>query len=103
MGEAWNQGPLEHGKKICSSFKSKEVLKIKSNSKSINKSEKFLEKESSKIQDVTNLPPLEKSRPRDLVAQGTIANLPSLGNSLLLGFPLVFLHIVPLVASNISG
>src|SRR3954470_24709954 len=44
MGEAWNQGPLEHGKKICSSFKSNEVIKIKSNRKSRNKSEKFSKK-----------------------------------------------------------
>src|SRR3954469_25076428 len=60
IGKAWIQGPLEHGKKICSSFKSNEVIKIKSNSKSRNKSGKFLEKESSKIQVVTNLPPLRK-------------------------------------------
>src|SRR3954470_23635821 len=44
MGEAWNQGPLEHGKKICSSFKSNEVIQIKSNRKSRNKSEKFSKK-----------------------------------------------------------
>src|ERR1041385_4754692 len=86
-GKSWIQGPLEHGKKICSSFKSNEVIKIKSNCKSRNKSEKFLKKESSKIQGVTNLPPLEKSRPQDLVAQGTITNLPSFGNLLLLGSP----------------
>src|SRR3954462_3618943 len=84
---AWIQGPLEHGKEICSSFKSNEVIKIKSNRKSRNKSEKFSKKESSEIQDVIDLPPLEKSRPRDLVAQGTIANLPSFGNLLTLGFP----------------
>src|SRR3954466_4672546 len=87
IGKAWIQGSLEHGKKICSSFKSNEVIKIKSNRKSRNKSEKFLEKESSEIQGVTNLPPLEKSRPRDLVAQGTITNLPPCGNLLLLRFP----------------
>src|SRR3954468_17439634 len=87
MGKAWILGSLEHGKEICSSFKSNEVIKIKSNRKSRNKSEKFLKKESSKIQGVTNLPPLEKSRPRDLVAQGTIANLPSFGNLRLLGLP----------------
>src|SRR4051812_9452737 len=45
----------EHGKKICSSFKSNEVIKIKSNRKSRNKSEKFSKKESSEIQDVTQL------------------------------------------------
>src|SRR4051812_36033072 len=54
MGKAWNQGLLEHGKKICSSFKSNEVIKIKSNRKSRNKSEKFSKKESSEIQDVTS-------------------------------------------------
>ena len=48
-----HHGPLEQGKKICSSFKSNEVIKIKSNRKSRNKSKKFLEKESSKIQGVT--------------------------------------------------
>src|SRR3954454_13829221 len=59
-GRAWIQGLLEHGKEICSSFKSNEVIRIKSNRKSRNKSEKFSKKESSKIQGVTNLPPLEK-------------------------------------------
>src|SRR3954464_11180741 len=88
MGKAWNKGLLEHGKEICSSFQSNKVIKIKSNRKSRNKSEKFSKKESSEIQDVTYLPPLEKSRPRDLVAQGTIANLPSFGNLLLLRFSL---------------
>src|SRR3954462_9576193 len=53
MGKAWNQGPLERGKEICSSFKSNEVIKIKSNRKPRNKSEKFSKKESSKIQGVT--------------------------------------------------
>src|ERR1041385_8020350 len=52
-GKSWIQGPLEHGKKICSNFKSNEVIKIKSNRKSRNKSEKFSKKESSKIQGVT--------------------------------------------------
>src|SRR3954453_15625267 len=52
-GKAWIQGPLEHGKGICSSFKSNEVIKIKSNRKSRNKFEKFSKKESSEIQDVT--------------------------------------------------
>src|SRR3954465_5474420 len=44
MGKAWIQGLLEHGKEICSSFKSNEVIKIKSNRKSKNKSEKFSKK-----------------------------------------------------------
>src|SRR3954470_15730211 len=52
-GKVLDQGSLEHGKKICSSFKSNEVVKIKSNRKSRNKSEKFSKKESSEIQDVT--------------------------------------------------
>src|SRR3954468_12615208 len=86
-GKGLDQGPLEHGKKIFSSFKSNEVIQIKSNCKSRNKSEKFSKKESSEIRDVTDLPPLEKSRPRDWVAQGTFANLPSFGNWLLLRFP----------------
>ena len=46
---------------------------------------KKAKRKSCENQGVTNLPPLEKSCPRDLVAQGTIANLPSLGNLLLLG------------------
>src|SRR3954469_24966690 len=102
MGKAWIQGLLEHGKEICSSFKSNEVIKIKSSRKSRNKSEKFSKKESSEIQGVINLPPLEKSRPRDLVAQGTIANLPSFVNLLLHGFPFLP-YTVPMVASNISA
>src|SRR4051812_4273613 len=57
MGKAWIPGLLEHGKEICSSFKCNEVIKIKSNRKSRNKSEKFSKKESSEIQDVTDLPP----------------------------------------------
>src|SRR4051812_8708377 len=57
MGKARNQGSLEHGKEICSSFKSNEVIKIRSNRKSRNKSEKFSKKESSKIQDVTRSSP----------------------------------------------
>src|SRR4051812_13434381 len=64
-------------------FQSNEVLKIQTSGQ---KPEKLGKRKSCKNQGVTNLPPLEKSRPRDLVAQGTIANLPSLGNSLLLGF-----------------
>ena len=34
-------------------------------------------KEMGKIQGVTNLPPLKKSRPRDLVAQGLNINIPT--------------------------
>src|SRR3954466_6253929 len=60
LGKGLDQGSLEHGKKICSSFKSNEVIKIKSSRKSRNKSEKFSKKESFEIQGVTNLPPLEK-------------------------------------------
>src|ERR1041385_758595 len=100
MGKAWKQGTLEHGKELCSSFKSNEVIKIKFNRKSRNKSAKFSKKESSKIQDVTDLPPLEKSHPRYLVAQGTIANLPSFRNLLLLGFPF-YRMLFHMLASNI--
>src|SRR3954465_6734975 len=53
-GKGLDQGSLEHGKEICSSFKSNEVIKIKSNRKSRNKSEKFSKKESSEIQGVTS-------------------------------------------------
>src|SRR3954465_14277635 len=52
-GKGLDQGSLEHGKEICSSFKSNEVIKSKSNHKSRNKSEKFSKKESSEIQGVT--------------------------------------------------
>src|SRR4051812_27097973 len=52
-GKGLNQGPLEHGKEICSSFKSNEVIIIKSSRKSRNNSEKFSKKESSEIQGVT--------------------------------------------------
>ena len=38
---------------------------------------KSKEKEMGKIQGVTNLPPLKKSRPRDLVAQGLNINIPT--------------------------
>ena len=61
-----------------SCFKSNQLANLKINQKS----------KSGKIQGVTNLPPLEKSRPRDLVAQGTIGNIPYSGILLSLGFPL---------------
>ena len=38
---------------------------------------KTKEKERAKNQAVTNLTPLKKSRPRDLVAQGTSMNIPT--------------------------
>src|SRR4051794_26807676 len=50
-----DKGSLEHGNEICSSFKSNEVIQIKSNRKSRNKSEKFSKKESPEIQGVTAL------------------------------------------------
>src|SRR3954466_5701065 len=59
-GKGLDQGLLEHGNEICSSFKSNEVIEIKSSRKSRNKSARFSKKESSEIQGVTNLPPLEK-------------------------------------------
>src|SRR4051812_9989184 len=43
-GKGLDQGSLEHGKEICSSFKSNEVIKIKSNRKSRSKSEKSSKK-----------------------------------------------------------
>src|SRR3954462_12331490 len=71
MGKAWIQGPLEHGNEICSSFKSNEVIKIKSNRKSRNKSEKFSKKESSEIQGVTVTDPWSKG-----TTQGTYGRRP---------------------------
>src|SRR3954466_6656854 len=53
MGKAWIRGSLEHGKELFSSFKSNKVIKIKSNRKSRNNSEKFSKKKSSEIQGVT--------------------------------------------------
>src|SRR3954467_4344620 len=97
MGKAWIQGPLEHGKEICSSFKSNEVIKIKSNRKSKNKSEKFLEKESSEIQGVTNLPPLEKISSSRFVCSGNHRKLTVLRK--LAASQISFLpHTVPMVA-----
>jgi len=87
-GKDWKQGALEHGNEICSSSSPTRC----SRTKQAGKNAKNREKKSCENQGVTNLPPLEKSRPRDLVAQGTIANLPSLGNSLHPGFP--FYHIL---------
>ena len=49
-------------------FKTTEPQKIKSGPKS-------KKKKMGKIQGVTNLPPLKKSRPQDLVAQGPSMNI----------------------------
>ena len=49
-------------------------------------------KKKGKIQGVTNLPPLKKSRPRDLVAQGLNINIPTWGNGFQLGFPFCSLY-----------
>jgi hypothetical protein len=56
------------------------------------------EKEMGKIQGVTNLPPLKKSRPRDLVAQGLNINFPTWGNRFQLGFPLYLCILLPLIS-----
>src|SRR4051812_19262099 len=64
-------------------FKSKEVLKIQT---SRQKREKLEKKKLRKPGCHKPTPLRKKYCPRDLVAQGTIANLPSLGNLLLLGF-----------------
>ena len=56
------------------------------------KPNKSKEKERAKIQAVTNLPPLKKSRPRDLVAQGTSMTW---GHHLQLGYPLSFIYCSP--------
>ena len=63
-----------------------QVQRVAKNPNQWAKSRKTQKGKSCENQGVTNLPPLEKSHPRDLVAQGTTANLPSLGNSLHLGF-----------------
>ena len=95
-----NQGLLEQGTKICSSFKSNELLKTQSNGKSRNKSAKFLEKESSKIQGVTNLPPLEKISSSRFGCSGNHCKHTVLRK--LISFRVSFLpHIVPLVVSKI--
>jgi hypothetical protein len=49
-----------------------------------------------KIQGVTNLPPLKKSRPRDLVAQGSNKNITPWGNRFQLGFPIYLCIVLPL-------
>ena len=49
-------------------------------------------KKRAKIQAVTNLPPLKKSRPRDLVAQGTSMTW---GHRFQLGYPFSFIYCSP--------
>jgi hypothetical protein len=53
-------------------------------------------KKMGKIQGVTNLPPLKKSRPRDLVAQGLNMNIPARGNRFQLEFPFCLCMMLPL-------
>jgi hypothetical protein len=53
-------------------------------------------KKMGKIQGVTNLPPLKKSRPRDLVAQGSNMNIPTWGNHFQHGFPFCLYILFPL-------
>ena len=53
---------------IFFSFQTTKPRKKENSSKNLSKTK---EKESAKNQAVTNLTPLKKSRPRDLVAQGT--------------------------------
>jgi hypothetical protein len=63
--------PLGRESRVISpGFKTTNPLKSKSRPKS-------KEKEMGKIQGVTNLPPLKKSRPRDLVAHGLNINIPT--------------------------
>src|SRR4051812_10580559 len=101
-GKGLDQGSLEHGKEICSSFKSNEVIKSKSNRKSRNKSEKFSKKESSEIQGVTNLPPLEKISSSRFGCSGNHRKLTILRKPV--ASQISFLpHNVPRVASNISA
>src|SRR3954470_12442724 len=75
---------------------------IKSNRKSRNKSEKFSKKESSEIQGVTNLPPLEKISSSRFGCSGNhrkLTVLRKLAASLISFLP----HTVPRVVSNISA
>lgn len=65
-----------------------------------NPDQKSKEKEMGKIQGVTNLPPLKKSRPRDLVAQGLTLNTPTWGNRFQLGFPFCLCSILPYHPTN---
>jgi hypothetical protein len=53
-----------------------------------------------KNQGVTNLPPLKKSRPRDLVAQGLLTDIPTWGNRFQLGFPFYLCVRFPLVTQT---
>ena len=73
MTRVGTKGHLSMEKRICSSSSPSRC----SRTKPVAKTRKTAKKKSCENQGVTNLPPLEKSRPRDLVAQGTIANLPS--------------------------
>ena len=63
-------GNKEEG--IFFSFQTTKPRKKKTQAKT---SEKTKEKERAKNQAVTNLTPLKKSRPQDLVAQGTSMNI----------------------------
>ena len=53
-------------------------------------------KKMGKIQGVTNLPPLNKSHPQDLVAQRLNINIPAWGNHFQLGFPFCLCTMLPL-------
>src|SRR3954463_1778408 len=81
IGTSWKQGALEHGQEICSSSSPTRC----SRTKPADKNEKTAKKKKLRKLGCPKPTPLEKSRPRDLVAQGTIGNLPSFGNLLLLG------------------
>src|SRR3954463_3726032 len=101
MGKAWIQGLLEHGKEICSSFKSNEVIKIKSNRKSRNNSEKFSKKKVPKSR-VSQTYPLRKISSSRFGCSGNHRKLTVLRK--LVASRISFLpHTVPIVASNISA
>ena len=69
MGMTSHSGSKEEG--IFFSFQTTKPRKRKTQAKKL---EKTKEKERAKNQAVTNLTPLKKSCPRDLVAQGTSMN-----------------------------
>src|SRR3954464_7224749 len=101
-GRAWIQGLLEHGKEICSSFKSNEVIKIKSNRKSRNKSEKFSKKRKFQNPGCHRPTPLRKISSSRFGCSGNHHKLTVLRK--LVASQISFLpHTVPMVASNIPA
>src|SRR4051812_14560105 len=101
-GKGLDQGSLEHGKKICSSFKSNEVIKIKSDRKSRNKSEKFSKKRKFQNPGCYKPTPLRKISSSRFGCSGNHRKLTVLQK--LAASRISFLpHNVPIVASNICA